>query len=1411
MAELKQLLKDAKNALASEDYEQSIEKSKEVLNLDKNNYFAHVFLGKAFSCTGDLAQSKKHYKAAIDMDPGNMLAWKGIFMLFRTANIAPTIVSFDEFFDLCGEYAEHLVQQQLPMVDLVNDIRNFKNFYRDCQESYLRHMRPGTPMAERLSRHLITPQDALQGLLNIVSAEEQQQVSKLVSRERLKISANQPDYNLKVNSIAWQVYQDSEIDELYQQLINITDDDEKRRGLESKWLEYRIRVLKSMPADIKHHFFTKVRNMVEDMVVVDHDFLLAWQLYFEWQDYSDLDCMDVNVISKFLKKFPKEPLAAVLYAWVCSEQSSYNSKEFYEKTFQGEDTDNSGTSSVDSINDVVEDGMDESEKRRLQQLVDPSMEEATFGLSEDEVLLSLTENIKKTQQSIVAHRIVSHYYVSTREYESALHYTKAGIVLCAQSVKNMGAHLSNSKRELTLDLATTYTYFEAPKNHPTALALFEKLLTENSDNVHAKMGKGLIAIERRNWQEAYELLKEVTERYPDNYEVLSEFAWSELHLDAPDAAIERFKYILNNVEGSDLKVLEFRSLNHWRMAKGYVYKQHGEINAGESSEKEYIKLAFKQLVQAVKTSENFAPGYSTLGDIYSEYYQDPTRAFKCYFKSFEMDPSDLTAARYMCEKYCGSCDWQSASLIAERVVKAEKSKSILQNVNWPYRVLGIAHLEKQAESESIEWFQSALRVEPADLESWLGLGQAYYSCGRVEASVKVFEKALEVSPGNAYAHYFKALSLSKMGLYDESIEIFRELTAEHPDEESYQVSMVEVLVEHCNVLCSQGFLTRSVAAAADAIRKIESIVLHIDYKIHGMWLSLSNALRVICLVQSQVHLLPLESLVNIFEVAELRNTDEIDKIDHVTLSGLLSDLEQDNVAIAAQFLVLSGKHAIACSDYASLPRTVRASLWYNLGIVELMAFVILKSNSHRDAAIESFKKSIEYQSNTAEAWIGFGIASIDLNVRVAQHCFIKATALNPRETSVWYDMAILALRYNDVAFARAVLMKSQSIAPQDSTPWFGLALASEKEGLTQDSARLFAHSFVLSNGKSKGAQLLYAKSVLKTRIGSGDDERDIGPGQELSAVAYGLDDYLKKNPDDKFALQCAILTLERLRNYAAARKLSDRLLDILEKRFEKAQDDSELFHFAIVKSQLARVYLGLKDYETAIESADLSLGILAEHNNEVAEKCITSNHAVMGLASFFLDDFDQTLEHFKVLLDRPGESKQLVILVAKILYNVESEETREVALKELVDYINSNGPDLTVTLTIAVISLLEGIPDDMRAILSELKSLPLSDMISDRHRDIPFLIQQLNTKLSQDCESQQQWQRTAFFFPNDSGSWGSLDKKIRARIAAGGQNKVPARKMSEFYSSLGNLSKIQRSIFLCPWNKEALSSLKGCF
>lgn len=1401
MSKVKELLKEAKIELAREDYEEAVKLSKEVLSLDSDNYFAHVFLGKSFSCLKDGSNDAfNHYKLAIEIAPDNLLAWKGLFLFLKSQASMPEVVSFDDFFDLCSKYAKILLEQELSQVELIHDIRVFQKKHPECKESFLRHMIPGTPMAEQLAHHLISPQDALKGLIEILAAKQSGQISKLVSRERLKLSANHPDYQIKINGLAWEIYKDSQLDLLYNQLVNITDDDDKRADLEIEWLEYRIKVLKSMPQDLKVLFFEKVKTMVEDMVLVDHKSLMAWKLYFEWQDCNDLDDMNQEQILKFFKKFPIEPLAAILYAWASSQFSGYDMKA---SKMEAELRINQEESR--ELTDI-----DEGEQHALIEMMEK--ENDATGLLEEEVLDALLDNISRAQNSVLANRIITQYYILSREYEAALPYVKAGISLVAYKIRDFGGQFLNSKREFTLNLAILYTYIDAPKNHTAALSLFEKVLKDNPQNTRAKLGKGLIFMEREDWTRANLLLVEVAGQFPDNLEVLSELGWNEAQLGNLDDAIALFSKVLNSLEGTDLRTTEFRALNMWRKANVYILIHEQEA----TEDRKYITLAFKELIHSIKDLDTYAPSYSTLGEIYCKYYSDNIRAFKCFYKAFELDAGDITAAKYMVEKYAAMSNWQAARTIAERLVASEKARRKLQEVNWAYRVIGIYHLEEQQEADSIEWFQSALRVDSKDIESWIGLGQAYYACGRIEASIKVFERAIELDPQHLYSKYLKAQSLSVMGEYQESIKILESITTLSAREEIFQVSLASVLVDFAVDLYSQGLLIKSVVTATRVISILQYTMNELSYHGQNLWMLLSKALKLFILVESKVDDLPVESLVSIFQSTGIMHaTREIDDLDGLHLANLLSGTDDTNISITCKFFILSSKYAISTTPFNDMSTTVRSSLWYNIGIAELTAYHILKEEKYRTAAILAFKKSIQYQSNTPESWIGLGIATMDVNYRVAQHCFIKATALAPKQTEIWFNLAILGLKNNDIDFTREVLNRSRSISPQESSPWLGIALTLEREGKVLESSQMYGHAFVLSNGRSKIAQLLYAKSVLQNRVGSSDDERDVEAVEELTAAACGLDQYFKKNPDDPFALQCALLIMERLHNFSYAHDYGTKLAQFLEMRFEHTQNNSELYNFAIVKAQIARVQLGSGKYTSAIENAELSQNILADFcndDNDVAMTCI-SNHISLGLAQFFSDNFEETLVHLEELLRLSKSSRHLMILTAKILYKVGSDDSRQIALEELMEYISANGADLLVNLAIAAICIVEAKQEDLRAILCELKRISLADLIADKHRDVPYLIEQIVDLLQpiEKAKSKNPWQKSAFFFMNDHKAWSNENVQMKQRISSGGQNKVTAQQLSCSYCSSKNLGNIQKSIFLSPWNCKAISALKQCF
>ena len=250
MSDVKQLLKEAKLELTRRDYEETIEISEEVLKLDPDNYFAHIFLGKAFSSlppsnegnsNRHLESATAHYISATKLAPDNLLAWKGLFLLFKTTEAVPNILSYDVYFDLCGQYADILLKQEQSQVGLINDIKLLKKTHTDCRKAFYEHLKPGSLMAETIGRHLATPQDALLNLIKILSNTEVTEIGKAVSQNRLRLKASDPDYQIKLNSFSWEIIKNSDIDQLYNQLVNILTDDQLRSDIENEWLEYRIK------------------------------------------------------------------------------------------------------------------------------------------------------------------------------------------------------------------------------------------------------------------------------------------------------------------------------------------------------------------------------------------------------------------------------------------------------------------------------------------------------------------------------------------------------------------------------------------------------------------------------------------------------------------------------------------------------------------------------------------------------------------------------------------------------------------------------------------------------------------------------------------------------------------------------------------------------------------------------------------------------------------------------------------------------------------------------------------------------------------------------------------------------------------------------------------------------------------
>ncbi|XP_037536593.1 tetratricopeptide repeat protein 37 [Nematolebias whitei] len=81
--EVKAALKSAKEAIKNKEFKEALKHCKAVLKLDKNNYNAWVFIGLAASELEQPDQSQAAYKKAVELEPGQLLAWQGLANLYE--------------------------------------------------------------------------------------------------------------------------------------------------------------------------------------------------------------------------------------------------------------------------------------------------------------------------------------------------------------------------------------------------------------------------------------------------------------------------------------------------------------------------------------------------------------------------------------------------------------------------------------------------------------------------------------------------------------------------------------------------------------------------------------------------------------------------------------------------------------------------------------------------------------------------------------------------------------------------------------------------------------------------------------------------------------------------------------------------------------------------------------------------------------------------------------------------------------------------------------------------------------------------------------------------------------------------------------------------------------------------------
>lgn len=1393
---LKQLLKAAKAAIESEDPESAIEYADEALQIDPNCYYAHIFKGKSYQLLSQWKSAAASFEQAIKIEPENLLGWKGYFQVGKAQD------DTQKFFQIVTGYLKVLIDQEIGIGQVVKDVYNYLNARQyqkepELHEAFLRAILPGTELGDLLDGAMGKEEDTLKKLILLVKSREANELRNVLAKEKLKLPrVLTPQAQAQLNAVEWLVRRPFDLSGLYSQFLRCCHDDDLRHQYESEYLKYRYDILRVVPN--KAPVMREIKEMCDDMVLINTDDVLAWTLYFDFADPVTLADLDENTVLRFIAKFDTDGLANVLLAYTMSDMCVFNRDKVKEMLAKR-----------NSKESAKVDTLEPQETVSIENSAIETVETDHDALFSPEAILDLMQHGSASTTSVLAQRIVCNYYIHLHAYEEASSKCSLAIRQLADLQRTYGISLAHCREDVLCLLATVYTYHEAPKNYARALELYERILSDNPHNKDALIGKGLILLEKRELSQALSILSGVAELSPD-WRALSELGWCHVMMKQYATGRETLQQALALISGTSMALLEARAAVQWRLAKSYLMEEANEHS---------VQSAYDLLILALRDFKNHAPSYTLLGEIYQQHHGDTVRAQKCFYKAFELDVGEVTAAKHLVADLAAKNEWDVTEILCRRVVASERSRRVLfsqlnddADKSWPYRVLGCSALNKQDDAKAIEWFQTALRMKAMDTACWVGLGEAYFNCGRIDAAIKVFQHTTQTD-ASWVSFYFLGLAVCEIGDFASGLAVLEKALAMSA-EECVLNALYEKLIAHSAQLLQGGFVGRTVRANIYALEKIRAAA-SVNVASQSLWKALGDCLLMVRQVQTDIADFPVQTVVEVLELAQRAGASGcVSKVDCANVIAGVSVAEAvrlfdagHHIAAVAMLHVLAAQAAIDLLP-KKVSKYLRAAAHFNMGTALLDAEHATpgvdhdRQSNYRAAAVSHLKQAIHIEDSNAQYWVALALAHSH-QPHIAQHCLIKAGALDTRDVGVWTHLAAVYLRHGDAELAAEAFERATSLAPDQSAAWLGNALAAEARGDAATAARLTTHAYVSSHGRSAPAQLCYAASVASTRVGQSGDPRDVAAAQEFSIANYAAQSFLAAQPESVAALQLALVLSERCHNYATSTQIGNKLCLVLETQYEETESSEVFLQYAAAKAALARVCLGAEDYEAAVDHAQGALDMAGEiasqeskeeNDSTVLARIDLSSRIVIGLAFFFNGQFADAVGEFRAVLDAHSTSRRAVTLVAQVLYAHGTPDAKQAAVDQLFSFIAESGSSLMVVLTLGALAVADDLADYFEPIREELAALSVEDLAGDTSRLVPQLAAELARREHMDSRV---WQRFALLFPGDYTVQRNLSESTALATALLSGLKRSAGDVARSYAALGTRREMQRALLLC--------------
>ena len=1286
---------------------------------------------------------------------------------------------------------------------------------------------PTSSIYQFLEGRLPHPAHTYTRVAEITEADEKELINKQIGERRTRLGARKDQVTTDVKR---EIYGRSQLEELYQNVIDWTNDDEIRREFEEKLLQRAYDNLLVLGQEQKSDKRKQVMKLAHGMVLIKHPYLLAWDIELEWADVEAIGDLDVGVLREYISFFPEKGLSAVLKGYLSSDISPFPP---------------SAPQSQQTMPGAPDDSEDEGGGVSLTGL-SPLM-------SAEDRLVLMSDGLMGAKESALAHRLLGEYYAHLEEDESTVETVRNGLVVLGAESAKSGLKMFNLFDSMNNLLATALIRYQSPKNHPEAKTLFEQILKRRPTFTPAMIGIGLILEEEENYTQAISYLSKALKRDPANARVGAELAWCiALDGDLHNGIKELEKYYAR-IDSGDPKTREVRAEILYRMGKC-----EWELEPSRDSRKDR-KGPYAQFLASIKTNINYAPAYTALGVYYEDYARDKNRARQCFQKAFDLSGSEILAAERLARSYANHSDWDIVEVIAQRVVDSGKARPApgakRKGISWPYSALGVVQMNKQEYQQAIVSFLAALRISPDDYHSYIGLGESYHNSGRYNSSLRTFEFAENPEEGLVmkrtgegwFTKYMLANVNRELGSYDEAVEAYTAVLQDRPKEFGVEIALLQTLVERAWRAIETGFFGQAARSAAQAFDVAGSIVEHMP-NVFNLWKAVADACSIFASVQQELPRFPQAKVVSLLrttlEPKEYELFADADGVGSAALDELSlshTSNRQHRLSQCLQTAILAQKRAILSCTHDTHAQAVA---WYNLGWVEYRAHICLDSahiggidvtKKHKKtikflkATVRCFKRAIELEAGNADFWNALGVATTQLNPKVAQHSFVRALHLNERNVKAWTNSGVLYISQGDVELAHKAFTRAQSTDPDYAHAWVGEGLVALLFGDVKEALLHFTHAFEISDSSSSITKREFAAHSFDSLI---TNHSVASSDVELVRPLFALRQLQSLNGEDDAFDHLFALYNERIGAQAPATAVLTASCEKLEQEYETAESPEVVAHLATAKADLGRIELASHNYESATDNADMTVALLPaeddESNDSSAErrrKLLLSAHLTIGLAQHYKGDMEAALRAFEAALKESSAAPDVICFLAEVLWARGGTEERSVARDQLFDSLQNHPEHVDTAVLLGIMAVIDHNEETMEAVHEQLEEFRVSEGLNERDAARIERVLEAIVELSPDAPSENpealalaEIQKTIMLYPWKHTGWARLADvtsdaypakmaltTAESRVAPRGH--LGAEELAAAFAHTGTVADAQRAIMVAPWTSCTWSSL----